>query len=133
MAEIAGLVLGGIPLIFLALDKYQECLEQGRNYCKYNDMLLDIRTEVFVQQKQFYNTIELLGLYEPTYNELDQYLQVHFPEEYMQFARYIKKMDTTVKQLMEKLEIDVQDKVGTVSRCRRTSLTVSKAVTKRFL
>ncbi|THX50761.1 hypothetical protein D6D06_07784 [Aureobasidium pullulans] len=110
MAEIAGLVLGGIPLIFLALDKYQECLEQGRNYCKYNDMLLDIRTEVFVQQKQFYNTIELLGLYEPTYNELDQYLQVHFPEEYMQFARYIKKMDTTVKQLMEKLEIDVQDK-----------------------
>jgi len=113
MAEIAGLVLGGIPLIFLALEKYQQCLESGKNFYKYNATLLEIRDEIFVQQKQFSKTMELLGLYRPTYTELNKYLQDHFPEDNIQFARYIQRMELTIKHLMDKLEIDILNKVGT--------------------
>lgn len=74
MAEAAGLVLGAIPLVFLALDKYQESLEFGRSYAKYQDTLMSIRDEVSVQQMLFHGTMETMGLYKLTYAELEECL-----------------------------------------------------------
>ncbi|KAG9787054.1 hypothetical protein KCU95_g8070, partial [Aureobasidium melanogenum] len=110
MAEAAGLVLGAIPLVFLALDKYQECLEAAHCYARYEDTLLSIRDEVFIQQKLFYDTMETMGLYEPNYAQLEQCLQSHFPDNHKQFMRCIKRMADTINRLMTKLEIDASSK-----------------------
>jgi hypothetical protein len=112
MAEAAGLVLGAIPLIFLALDEYQKCLEFGRNYAKYTDTLTSIRDGVSLQQKQFFDTLEMMDLYKPTYMELDACLRDRFPEHHETFMRCIKNMETTMNQLMAKLDIDALGKVS---------------------
>lgn len=112
MAEAAGLVLGVIPLVFYALDKYQDCLEFGRSYKKYKDTLTSIRDEVFVQQMLFHNTMETMGLSKPNYAELEECLQNRFPENHEQFMRYIRRMAATIDLLMAKLEVDVNSNVS---------------------
>lgn len=112
MAEAAGLVLGVIPLVFYALDKYQDCLKFGRSYAKYKDTLMSIRDEVSVQQMLFHGTMETMGLYKSTYAELEECLQARFPDNHMQFMRCIKKMADTIDELMVKLEIDAISKVS---------------------
>jgi hypothetical protein len=119
MAEAAGLVLGAIPLVFMALDKYQECLEFGRNYTRYTIMLSKIKDGVSLQQKQFFDTLETMGLYKPTYIELDACLQDRFPEYHETFMRCIRDMETIINQLMAKLEIDAIGKVSKIGlACR---------------
>jgi hypothetical protein len=114
MAEAAGLVLGAIPLVFLALDKYQECLESGRSYVKYTDTLTSIRDEISLQQMLFHGTMETMGLYKPTYAELDDCLRDRFPENHTTFMRYIRRMASTINQLMDKLEVDTNSRVSRV-------------------
>jgi hypothetical protein len=123
MAEAAGLVLGAIPLVFLALDTYQECLEFGKSYAKYDDTLMSIRDEVSVQQMLFEGTMETMGLWEPTYVDLDHCLRDRFPENHKILMRCIRKMDTTISQLMEKLEVDTNSKVGKIEFADQIPLT----------
>jgi len=119
MAEATGLVLGAIPLIFLALDKYQDCLEFGRSYAKYTDTLVSIRDEVSLQQLLFLDTMESMGLHNPTYMELEDCLRDRFPENQTTFMRYIRRMATTIDQLMAKLEVDTRGEVSdTQSNCQ---------------
>ncbi|KAG9868793.1 hypothetical protein KCU77_g103, partial [Aureobasidium melanogenum] len=115
MAERAGLVLGAIPLILFALDKYQECLEFGRSYAKYKDTLMSIRDEVSIQQFLFHDTIKKMGLDKPTYAELKECLQTNFPENHMQFMGYIRKMADTTDELMDKLEVETNKQTGDIS------------------
>jgi hypothetical protein len=114
MAEAAGLVLGAIPLIFLALDKYIDCLEFGRSYAKYADTLMSIRDEVTLQQMLFQGTMDTMGLYKPTYAGLEDCLRDRFPENHATFMRYIRKMATIIDQLIVKLEIDSIGKVSKI-------------------
>lgn len=114
MAEAAGLVLGAIPLIFLALEKYEECLKFGRNYMHYTETLMSIRDEVFVQQKLVLGTMEMLGLHNPTYLELEDCLRDNFPESHTTVMRYIGRMATTIDQLMAKLEVDTRGEVSKI-------------------
>lgn len=132
MAEVAGLVLGAIPLILAALGKYQECLEVGKNYVKYTDTLMSIRDEVFVQQKLFLGTMETMGLHNPTYSELEDCLRDRFPESHETFMRYIRRMATTIGQLMEKLEVDTRSGVSKNKLPCRISLMSFFAV-RRYL
>lgn len=122
MAEVAGLVLGAIPLIFLALDKYEQCLKFGKNYRNYADTLMSIRDEVFVQQKLFLGTMETLGLHNPTYSELEDCLRNSFPESHTTVMRYIRRMATTIDQLMAKLEVDARGEVSKIELAGRILL-----------
>ncbi|CAD0050459.1 unnamed protein product [Aureobasidium pullulans] len=79
MAEVAGLVLGGIPLIVLAMQSYREALEWGRKYRKYDDLLLRTKDAVLIQQEQLYATFNEIGLHEPNYDELEARLQELYP------------------------------------------------------
>jgi len=132
MAEAAGLVLGAVPLVFLALDKYQDCLEFGRSYAKYTDTLMSIRDEISLQQMQFHGTMEMMGLYKPTYRELEDCLRDHFPENHTTFIRYIRKMAAIISQLMAKLEVDVCGKVSDIKYACRTLLMSFQALRQHF-
>jgi hypothetical protein len=123
MAEAAGLVLGAIPLIFLALDKYQECLEFGRSYAKYSDTLMSIRDEVSIHQMLFEGTMKTMGLCKPTYAELDHCLRDRFLENHKTLMRCVQRMDATTSQLMDKLEVDTNSKVSKIEFADQISLT----------
>ncbi|THX36298.1 hypothetical protein D6D10_06798 [Aureobasidium pullulans] len=106
MAEVAGLVLGGIPLIVLAMQSYREALEWGRKYRKYDDLLLRTKDAVLIQQEQLYKTFDEIGLHEPNYDELEARLQELYPGKHGLFMREIGRMEVTVNNLMEELCLD---------------------------
>jgi len=132
MAEAAGLVLGAVPLVFLALDKYQDCLEFGRSYAKYTDTLMSIRDEISLQHMQFHGTMEMMGLHKPTYMELEDCLRSYFPENHTTFMRYIRKMAAIISQLMAKLEVDAYGTVSNIDYACRTLLMSSQALRQHF-
>lgn len=111
MAEVAGLVLGEVPLIVMAMQSYREFLEYGGNYLKYDDLLLEIKDAVSIQQDLLYGTFETIGLHEPDYDELGARLQELYPGKHDLFMREIRRMEVTVSELMKELCLDSLGKV----------------------
>ena len=113
MAEIAGLVLGGVPLAIAALENYQKCLQPARDYLKYESTLKLIRMNVFIQQEQLKVTLRnCVGLEQPTHYELqERLLQLYPTPKCQEFLSIILHMEALVSKLMDRLEIDSQGKV----------------------
>ncbi|KAI0188964.1 hypothetical protein EV127DRAFT_470925 [Xylaria flabelliformis] len=109
--EVAGLVLGGIPLLLYAFDNYKRCLEPGKNYWRYRSTLSTIRSHMFVQQEQLDVTLRNLGLVKPTRVELEQHLnQLYSKSKCTEFIAIIDDMEATVCKTMDKLDIDIKGK-----------------------
>ena len=105
---IAGLVLGGIPIALWALEKYHDPV---KSYWKYDMTLSTLRDNIFVQQQQLHITLRLIGLNQPTINELRECLEEKYPNHYREFLSIIKHMDEITKDLLDKLEIDIDGRV----------------------
>ncbi|KAI0858308.1 hypothetical protein F4860DRAFT_527275 [Xylaria cubensis] len=109
--EVAGLVLGGIPLLLYAFDNYKRCLEPGKNYWRYRSTLSTIRSYMFVQQEQLDVTLRNIGLVKPTRVELEQHLnQLYSKSKCAEFIAIIDNMEATVCKTMDKLDIDMKGK-----------------------
>ncbi len=110
--EVAGLVLGGIPLILYAFDNYKRCLEPGKNYWRYESTLKMIRSHMFVQQEQLDVTLRNIGLVNPTRVELEQHLNgLYSKSKCGEFIAIIDNMEAIVRKTMDKLDIDMEGKV----------------------
>jgi hypothetical protein len=105
---IAGLVLGGIPIALWALEKYHDPV---KSYWKYDMTLSTLRDNIFVQQQQLRITLRLIGLNQPSINELRECLKEKYPNHYREFLSIIKHMDEITKSLLDKLEIDMDGRV----------------------
>jgi hypothetical protein len=78
MAEIAGLVLGTLPLVIWALEKYAEPFEF---YNKYRITIETQRDNLVMQNLQLRATLAEIGLSdESTKEELVQCFQAKYPE-----------------------------------------------------
>ncbi|KAI0909370.1 hypothetical protein F4823DRAFT_594727 [Ustulina deusta] len=109
--EVAGLVLGGIPLILYAFDNYKRCLEPGKNYWRYESTLKMIRSHMFVQQEQLDVTLRNIGLVNPTRVELEQHLNgLYSKSKCGEFIAIIDNMEAIVRKTMDKLDIDMKGK-----------------------
>ncbi len=113
--EVAGLVLGGIPLVLYALDNYHRCLNPAKDYWKYDSTLKIIRMNVFIQQEQLKVTLRnCVGLEKPSQKELQERLLQLYPRAKCQeFLNIILHMEHIVQKLMDTLEIDSMGKVCT--------------------
>ncbi|KAI1182767.1 hypothetical protein F5B17DRAFT_170400 [Nemania serpens] len=109
--EVAGLVLGGIPILLYAFDNYKRCLEPGKHYWEYQSTLSRIRSHMFVQQEQLDMTLRDIGLVKPTRGELEQHLSRRYSKsECAYFLEIIDHMETAVRKTMDKLDIDMEGK-----------------------
>ncbi|KAJ3580542.1 hypothetical protein NPX13_g21 [Xylaria arbuscula] len=109
--EVAGLVLGGIPIVLYAFDNYKRCLEPGKNYWRYESTLSMIRSHVFVQQEQLDVTLRNIGLVNPTRVELELHLtKLYSTSKCVEFMAIIDNMETIVRKIMDKLDIDMKGK-----------------------
>jgi hypothetical protein len=108
MAEITGLVLGGIPLVLWALEQYHEPV---KSYYKYDMTLSTLRNNIFVQQQQLHITLGLIGLDKPNITELRECIEEKYPSQRTEFLSIIGHMDKITKGLLDKLEIDMNGKV----------------------
>lgn len=109
MAEAAGLVLGGIPLIIWALEKYAEPLEAFANY---RTSIESLRASLVLQIKQFRSTLSSLGLgTEPSRQELQDCFYTKFPDTSHELIFIVQHMESLIGWLMKKLDIDFTGKV----------------------
>lgn len=110
--EVAGLVLGGLPVILYAIDNYHRCLQATTDYWRYESTIRLIRSHVFVQQQQLQITFRSIGLVDPTPFELEEFLRQRYPDKCDAFVEIISHTEKLLAKLMDKLDVDVQGRVS---------------------
>lgn len=107
MAEVAGLVLGGIPLAIWALEKYAEPYEAFHNY---RMSIETFRTNLILQNRQLQTTLSNIGLgIKPSNEELRVCFETKFSSISRELIFIINRMDDVTVGLMKNL--DIEDKV----------------------
>ncbi|KAI1488985.1 hypothetical protein F5X96DRAFT_642927 [Biscogniauxia mediterranea] len=104
--EALGVVLGAVPIALYALDNYHRCLRPFRDYLKYEDTIAEIRSHVFLAQKNMDVTFGKIGLVNPTRQQLEDRLRDRYPLEYEEFLKIVDRMENIVSGLLEKLQVD---------------------------
>ncbi|KAJ5084247.1 hypothetical protein NUU61_008826 [Penicillium alfredii] len=112
MAEIAGLVLGGIPIAIWALEKYVEPFEAFHNY---RTSIETFRTDLILQHRQLQITLCNIGLDdEPSSEELRECFETKFPGISRELTSIVQRMDQVTAVLLRGLDIDVNGKSNTL-------------------
>ncbi|RSL99814.1 hypothetical protein CEP52_009471 [Fusarium oligoseptatum] len=103
MAEVAGLVLGAIPIAIWALEKYAEPFETHQNYYI---SIQTLRADLIMQKSQLEITLRNIGLENPSVDELQECLSAKFPSIHKDLIVIIKAMDERASKLLGDLDID---------------------------
>ena len=133
--EIVGIVLGALPLAISAVEHYHDGLDPLRDYLRYNSTLKSLRTRLRVQQDLFEGTLMRLLLGELSTSqaqalfsevghhvdgkqwntpEIDEKLRNRLGGKYENFMDVIREMEAAMRRLMKNLDIDIEERVGTV-------------------
>jgi hypothetical protein len=109
MAEVAGLVLGGIPIAIWALEKYAEPLEAFHNY---RTSIETLHTNLTLQNRQLQITLANIGLGgEPSIEELQECFKTKFPSISNELLFTVQRMDRITAALLKDLKVDGKGKV----------------------
>ncbi|KAK4168493.1 hypothetical protein QBC43DRAFT_310323 [Cladorrhinum sp. PSN259] len=113
--EVAGVVLGALPIALYALDNYNRCLQATKDIVKYQATLEQFRLHIFIQQAQLEITLRNLGLHcpegqLPKKSDLQRRLEQVSPHGYANFMGIILRMENLLEKLLDKLELDAKGK-----------------------
>lgn len=132
MAEVAGLVLGALPILMKAVEHYRSGLDPFISYFRYNTTLKALHRDLRIQHLYYQDTLKMLLLTELSEDqsdrlfpdakeplepalwgtpEIESILAAKLKTRYEPFKETLEEMDATMKKLMDKLEIDLEGKV----------------------
>jgi len=94
--------------VIWALEKYHDPV---KSYWRYDETLSTLRDNLFVQKEQLAITMKNIGLREPDLQKFDGFITRKFPNQRAEYLSIIGHMDGIVKELMDKLDIDIHGKV----------------------
>jgi hypothetical protein len=110
MAEVAGLVLGAIPLIVLALDKYAEPIGA---FHRYRISIETFRADLVLQHRSLHKTLSTIGLGDsPSFEELKSRFESFYPDICSELMTFIGRMDQVIADLMKNLNVSFNVDVG---------------------
>ncbi|KAK4207499.1 hypothetical protein QBC37DRAFT_93067 [Rhypophila decipiens] len=110
MAEVAGLVLGGIPLAIWVLEKYAEPFEA---FHRYHTSITTFKTDLILQNRQLHTTLSNIGLdNHPSIQELQQCFSTKFPTICDALLFIVQRMDETTSELLKSLEVGPETDSG---------------------
>jgi hypothetical protein len=90
--EIAGVALGGIPLIISALENYRKCATFFKDYSDY-DALLDRKKDyLWIQQEQINITLSSIGIEDMSMEAIGAYLHQNHPDKSERYTSIILRM-----------------------------------------
>jgi len=132
--EIAGAVLGSIPLLISGLEHYRDGIQTIDNMIKYvivtNDILTTVSTSLAIYRQSFVALVHRLMLPENVIDEicynrdstlwkdqsLDDKLQEEFtsPAEYGTYCLAVRRLEKRIAKLKSKLELNQDFQVGTI-------------------
>ena len=108
MAELAGLVLGGIPVAIWALEKYAEPLE---TYRRYGTSIKNFQADLITQKRQLQTTLLNIGLPDDaSLEDIRECFETKYPEVSQELMIIIQRMDEATATLLKSLEIEIQAK-----------------------
>ncbi|KAK8136615.1 hypothetical protein PG984_004555 [Apiospora sp. TS-2023a] len=108
--EVAGLVLGGLPIALLVMDNYHRCLQVTKDYWRYKSTIKLLRSHIFVQHEQLQITLRSIGLTSPNSFRLEEFIRHKYPDKHEAFVDIILHMDGMFKRLMNDLDVDINGK-----------------------
>jgi hypothetical protein len=115
--EIAGVVLGAVPVIINALESYEKAAEILRDTHKWLDTIQEIQDNINVQLYVLRTTLRSLDI-EWTHKsgipitEIETALKEREPLKWDMFLRIIKRMDTLMTEMAKDLCPDTKGPVG---------------------
>jgi len=109
--EVAGLVLGAVPLILYALDNYRRAWKPAEDFFHWEDVIPEIRRDIFLQKEQLSATLANLDLEDPTMDDVEKALQKQCPDKCEQFMDVLKRMDNLVNEVKRDLGLDEKGQV----------------------
>ncbi|KAI0415958.1 hypothetical protein F5X98DRAFT_206244 [Xylaria grammica] len=110
MAELAGLVLGALPLAIWALERYSEPFETLHEY---RLTIENFRTQITIQQYQLEKTLSNVGLSKnASKEELQECFEAKFPQISRELLMTVRRMDGVAKDLMKSLDVSIDEKQG---------------------
>lgn len=109
--ELAGLVLGGLPIALYALDNYDRCLQVPKDYWRYKSTIKLLRSHIFVQHEQLQITLRNIGLTDPNPFRLEEFIRQKYPDKFEAFVDIVSHMDGLLKKLLSNLDVDIDKKV----------------------
>lgn len=110
--EVAGIVLGALPIALYALDNYHKSLQLTKDYLRYEATIKLIRRHIFVQHEQLQITLRSIGLVDPSPLQLEEHVRQLYPEKCDAFIDIIRHMESILTKLIEKLDVDARGKVS---------------------
>ena len=134
--EIVGFILAALPLAISAVEHYHNGLDPLRDYLRYDSTLKSLRTRLRIQQDLFEGTLKRLllddlsppqaqALFPDVHQradrvqwntpEIDKKLQNRLGRKYENFMNVVREMEMAMRKLMKLLDIDVEERVGTLS------------------
>jgi hypothetical protein len=112
--EVAGIVLGAVPIILSALDSYKSAYSSAKKFSKWYDTIQGIRNNIFIQKRQLDATLKELGLQDPTMKDVRAALESNWPDHCERFMQIIQDMDDLMNKVMENLDVDAKGQVRLV-------------------
>lgn len=109
MAEIAGLVVGGIPLALWVLDKYAEPYE---TFHRYRAAIEDLQTDLNLQRHLLSRTLSNIGLSDDASDEdIRECFETKFPSISRDLMSIMERMGGATADLLKTLDVDATAKV----------------------
>ncbi|KAF1952833.1 hypothetical protein CC80DRAFT_596261 [Byssothecium circinans] len=109
--EIAGVVLGAVPIILYTLENYQRAWGPVKGIRDWGETIETMKLQIFLQKQQLHATLGVLDL-EATDNitmaEIEAALQISHPNKHTEFMEIIRQMDTLMNEMAKDLVPDAQ-------------------------
>lgn len=126
--EVAGVVLGAIPLVIAALEHYATGINTAKRFWFYKAQVEKLIDRIETQQTMYVNTLEelLIGIVKNEEiaelladvdskmwkaSELDERLRDRLRGAYKVYFTNVKGMESALKKMMAKLALDPDGKV----------------------
>jgi hypothetical protein len=113
--EVAGVVLGAIPVIAYALKEYQDVRETTRAFRHWKATLGTLKGDIFLQERQLYVTLHTFGIEltdHTTMADVENTLRHTHPTQCNDIIHILQEMDSMINQIAQHLIPDMQGPVS---------------------
>ncbi|PVH93566.1 hypothetical protein DM02DRAFT_676759 [Periconia macrospinosa] len=109
--EVAGVVLGAVPIILYALDNYSKAWDPLLGIVRWKETIETIRLQFVLERQKLYITLGSLGLQVTetiTFAEVEAALQINQPDTWKDFITIIHEMDGLLYEVAKDLYPDAK-------------------------
>jgi hypothetical protein len=103
--EVTGVVLGGIPLVLAALEKYATVAKILKDYADYDATLSRLQISLWIQEQQYDDTLELIGLKDISLEEIETHLRQRHAQKCDKFMVIIRRINVVSEKIAKSLDV----------------------------